>query len=164
MADRRGHHKEESQKSTPTVKVHPAGLTSIRDREEWAENIDRYAYLSCLTDLSLVISVEKGMSRWFGYLERMNESRLTKQIYRVNVYDKKAPKRNRSARHEPVCMPISLSLSLALSLSALRRANCARVEGTRAFHFLCLSLALGGLTMPVEGRVPLTRSHCERIT
>ncbi|GBP93655.1 hypothetical protein EVAR_66725_1 [Eumeta japonica] len=70
-----------------------------------------------------------------------------------------APKRNRSARHEPVCMPISLS-SLALSLSllggltvlewkgrvpsllclslALRRANHARVEGTRASHSLSL--------------------------
>ncbi|GBP89172.1 hypothetical protein EVAR_90309_1 [Eumeta japonica] len=70
-----------------------------------------------------------------------------------------APKRNRSARHEPVCMPISHSL-------ALGRANCARVEGTRAFHFVCLSLSLlGGLTMPEwKGRVPLTRSHCERIT
>ncbi|GBP11744.1 hypothetical protein EVAR_77851_1 [Eumeta japonica] len=60
-----------------------------------------------------------------------------------------------------VCLSLSLSLSLAL-----RRANCARVEGTRAFHFLCLSLSLlGGLTMPEwKGRVPLTRSHCERIT
>ncbi|GBP38973.1 hypothetical protein EVAR_95592_1 [Eumeta japonica] len=50
--------------------------------------------------------------------------------------------------------------------SPTRRANCARVEGTRAFHFLCLSLSLlGGLTMPEwKGRVPLTRSHCERIT
>ncbi|GBP91082.1 hypothetical protein EVAR_68424_1 [Eumeta japonica] len=69
-----------------------------------------------------------------------------------------APKQNRSARHEPVCMPISLTLSLALSLSALRRANCARVEETRAFHFyVCLS-RLGGLTMPEwKGRVPSPR-------
>ncbi|GBP91028.1 hypothetical protein EVAR_62172_1 [Eumeta japonica] len=75
-----------------------------------------------------------------------------------------APKRNRSARHEPVCMPISLTLSLSLCLS-LRRANCARVEGTRAFTFMSVSLLLGGLTMPEwKGRVPLTRSHCERIT
>ncbi|GBP34984.1 Mariner Mos1 transposase [Eumeta japonica] len=51
-------------------------------------------------------------------------------------------------------------------IRTVRRANCARVEGTRAFHFLCLSLSLlGGLTMPEwKGRVPLTRSHCERIT
>ncbi|GBP88838.1 hypothetical protein EVAR_65831_1 [Eumeta japonica] len=64
-----------------------------------------------------------------------------------------------------VCLSLSLSLSRSVSL-ALRRANCARVEGTRAFHFLCLSLSLlGGLTMPEwKGRVPLTRSHCERIT
>ncbi|GBP36291.1 Modular serine protease [Eumeta japonica] len=64
-----------------------------------------------------------------------------------------------------VCLSLSLSPSRSVSL-ALRRANCARVEGTRAFHFLCLSLLLlGGLTMPEwKGRVPLTRSHCERIT
>ncbi|GBP81549.1 hypothetical protein EVAR_60261_1 [Eumeta japonica] len=30
-----------------------------------------------------------GMLRWIGYLERMNESRLTKQIYRANVCDEK---------------------------------------------------------------------------
>ncbi|GBP17555.1 hypothetical protein EVAR_12265_1 [Eumeta japonica] len=53
-----------------------------------------------------------------------------------------APKRNRSARHEPVYAYLSHSLSLALSLSLL-----------------------GGLTvLEWKGRVPLTLSHCERIT
>ncbi|GBP93341.1 hypothetical protein EVAR_67949_1 [Eumeta japonica] len=44
-----------------------------------------------------------------------------------------APKRI-EAQDMNRCMPISLTLSLYLSL--LRRANCARVEGTRAFHFV----------------------------
>ncbi|GBP48916.1 hypothetical protein EVAR_96897_1 [Eumeta japonica] len=76
-----------------------------------------------------------------------------------------APKRNRSARHEPVCMPISLSLSLALSLSLLGGLTVLEWKGRVPFTFyVCLSL-LGGLTMPEwKGRVPLTRSHCERIT
>ncbi|GBO99450.1 hypothetical protein EVAR_648_1 [Eumeta japonica] len=90
---------------------------------------------------------------------------VTEFVTAIDIRDITAPKRNRSARREPVCMSISLTLSRSVSL-ALRRANCARVEGTRAFHFLCLSLSLlGGLTMPEwKGRVPLTRSHCERIT
>ncbi|GBP73937.1 hypothetical protein EVAR_56094_1 [Eumeta japonica] len=33
--------------------------------------------------------VERGMLRWFGHLERVNESRPTKQIYRANVCDGK---------------------------------------------------------------------------
>ncbi|GBP30675.1 hypothetical protein EVAR_75896_1 [Eumeta japonica] len=37
----------------------------------------------------VVIRAEKGMLRWFGHLERMNESRLTKQIYRGNLCDGK---------------------------------------------------------------------------
>ncbi|GBP67423.1 Vacuolar protein sorting-associated protein 35 [Eumeta japonica] len=36
--------------------------------------------------------VERGMLRCFGQLERMNESRLTKQIYRANVCDGKVGK------------------------------------------------------------------------
>ncbi|GBP52459.1 hypothetical protein EVAR_39918_1 [Eumeta japonica] len=28
---------------------------------------------------------EKGVLRWLGHLDRMNESRLTKQIYRANM-------------------------------------------------------------------------------
>ncbi|GBP31817.1 hypothetical protein EVAR_81583_1 [Eumeta japonica] len=76
----------------------------------------------------------------------------------------KAPKRNRSARHEPVCMPISLTLSLALSL-ALRRLTVLEWKGRVPFTFMSVSLALRRATMPEwKGRVPLTRSHCERIT
>ncbi|GBP70680.1 hypothetical protein EVAR_88855_1 [Eumeta japonica] len=37
----------------------------------------------------VVTRVERGMLRWFGHLERMNESRLTKQIYRANVCHEK---------------------------------------------------------------------------
>ncbi|GBP28611.1 hypothetical protein EVAR_85810_1 [Eumeta japonica] len=36
-----------------------------------------------------VIRVERDMLQWFGHLERMNESRLTKQMYRANVCDGK---------------------------------------------------------------------------
>ncbi|GBP21248.1 hypothetical protein EVAR_84375_1 [Eumeta japonica] len=48
--------------------------------------------------------VERGMLRWSGHLERMNESRLTKQIYRVNVCNGKCepmgalPRRRNRAR------------------------------------------------------------------
>ncbi|GBP28914.1 hypothetical protein EVAR_93559_1 [Eumeta japonica] len=37
----------------------------------------------------VVARVERDMLRWFGHLETMNESRQTKQIYRVNVCDGK---------------------------------------------------------------------------
>ncbi|GBP61235.1 hypothetical protein EVAR_45254_1 [Eumeta japonica] len=40
----------------------------------------------------VVTRVERGMLRWFGHLDRMNESRLTKQIYRANVCDGKVGK------------------------------------------------------------------------
>ncbi|GBP77516.1 hypothetical protein EVAR_98969_1 [Eumeta japonica] len=40
----------------------------------------------------VVARAERGMLRWFGHLERVNESRLTKQIYRVNVCDGKIAK------------------------------------------------------------------------
>ncbi|GBP57486.1 hypothetical protein EVAR_36138_1 [Eumeta japonica] len=40
----------------------------------------------------VVARAERGMLRWFGHLERVNESRLTKQIYRVNVCDGKVGK------------------------------------------------------------------------
>ncbi|GBP11912.1 hypothetical protein EVAR_74542_1 [Eumeta japonica] len=76
-----------------------------------------------------------------------------------------APKRNRSARHEPVCMPISLTLSLSVSLSLLGGLTVLEWKGRVPFTFMSVSLLLGGLTMPEwKGRVPLTRSHCERIT
>ncbi|GBP42489.1 hypothetical protein EVAR_29292_1 [Eumeta japonica] len=37
----------------------------------------------------VVTRVERGVLRWFGHLESMNESRLTRQIYRANVCDEK---------------------------------------------------------------------------
>ncbi|KAJ2951368.1 hypothetical protein O0L34_g13509 [Tuta absoluta] len=33
----------------------------------------------------IVTGVEKGMLRWFGHVERMNERRLTKQVYMASV-------------------------------------------------------------------------------
>ncbi|GBP42988.1 hypothetical protein EVAR_49476_1 [Eumeta japonica] len=40
----------------------------------------------------VVTREERGMLQWFGRLERMNECRLTKQIYRANVCDGKVGK------------------------------------------------------------------------
>ncbi|GBP04784.1 hypothetical protein EVAR_3717_1 [Eumeta japonica] len=40
----------------------------------------------------VVTRVERGMLRWFGHLERMNESRLIKPIYRANMCDGKLMK------------------------------------------------------------------------
>ncbi|GBP60318.1 hypothetical protein EVAR_26730_1 [Eumeta japonica] len=40
----------------------------------------------------VVTGVERGMLLWFGHLERMKESGLTKQIYRANVCDGKVCK------------------------------------------------------------------------
>ncbi|GBP06466.1 hypothetical protein EVAR_4599_1 [Eumeta japonica] len=40
----------------------------------------------------VVTITERGMLHWFDYLERMNEDRLTKQIYRVNVCGEKGNK------------------------------------------------------------------------
>ncbi|GBP33573.1 hypothetical protein EVAR_28729_1 [Eumeta japonica] len=36
---------------------------------------------------NVVTTVERNMLQWFGYLKSMNESRLTKRIYRANVCD-----------------------------------------------------------------------------
>ncbi|GBP14921.1 hypothetical protein EVAR_75494_1 [Eumeta japonica] len=50
----------------------------------------------------VVTRVERDMQRWFGHLERMNESKLAKQIYRANVCDGKVGKgcpRNSYAGH-----------------------------------------------------------------
>ncbi|GBP16084.1 hypothetical protein EVAR_94422_1 [Eumeta japonica] len=41
----------------------------------------------------VVTRVERGMLRWFSHLERMNESRLTRQIYRADVCDGKTADR-----------------------------------------------------------------------
>ncbi|GBP05451.1 hypothetical protein EVAR_2978_1 [Eumeta japonica] len=40
----------------------------------------------------VVTRVERSMLRWFGRRERMNESRLTKEMYRANVYNGKVGK------------------------------------------------------------------------
>ncbi|GBP56939.1 hypothetical protein EVAR_33996_1 [Eumeta japonica] len=40
----------------------------------------------------VVTKVERGILWWFSHLERINESRLTKQIYRANVCDGKVGK------------------------------------------------------------------------
>ncbi|GBP20992.1 hypothetical protein EVAR_9566_1 [Eumeta japonica] len=46
----------------------------------------------CALMEDVVTKVEKGVLRWFGHLERMNESGLSKQIYRANVCDGKVGK------------------------------------------------------------------------
>ncbi|GBP32819.1 Retrovirus-related Pol polyprotein from type-1 retrotransposable element R2 [Eumeta japonica] len=93
-----------------------------------------------------------------------SSSQLQVMIEDLCKTSRQAPKRNRSARHEPVCMPISLTLSLALSLSLLGGLTVLEWKGRVPFT-LCLSLSLlGGLMPEWKGRVPLTRSHCERIT
>ncbi|GBP15383.1 hypothetical protein EVAR_80557_1 [Eumeta japonica] len=52
--------------------------SDVRERCGWKEEVET--------------RVERGMLRWFGHLESMNESRLTKQIYRANVCDGKVDK------------------------------------------------------------------------
>ncbi|GBP13915.1 Nose resistant to fluoxetine protein 6 [Eumeta japonica] len=39
----------------------------------------------CGLKKDVVTGIERGMLRWFGHLERTNETRLTKQVYRANV-------------------------------------------------------------------------------
>ena len=39
----------------------------------------------CGVEEDVVIRIEKGMLRWFGHIERMDERRLTKQIYEASV-------------------------------------------------------------------------------
>ncbi|GBP51684.1 hypothetical protein EVAR_48307_1 [Eumeta japonica] len=46
----------------------------------------------------VVTGVERGISRWVGHLEKMNESRLTKQINRANACDRKLPSVPRASR------------------------------------------------------------------
>ncbi|GBP68865.1 hypothetical protein EVAR_46182_1 [Eumeta japonica] len=81
----------------------------------------------------VVTRVEKGMLRWFDHLERMNESRLTKQIYKTNVCDE------RSAR-----------VGLGRSLSTLENRMTAGVA-TRHHALVTLSLLPTGL-----GYLPLS--------
>ncbi|GBP89017.1 hypothetical protein EVAR_36611_1 [Eumeta japonica] len=46
---------------------------------------------------NVVTRVEKGVLRWFGHLERMNEGGLTKQIYRADVCDERVDKNPRKS-------------------------------------------------------------------
>ncbi|GBP81541.1 hypothetical protein EVAR_57186_1 [Eumeta japonica] len=43
----------------------------------------------CALKADVVTRVKRSMLQCFGHLERMDESRLTKQIYRANVCDEK---------------------------------------------------------------------------
>ncbi|GBP29377.1 hypothetical protein EVAR_22749_1 [Eumeta japonica] len=45
--------------------------------DQWRGNLEE----------DVVTRVEPSILRWFGHLERMNENRLTKQIYRANACD-----------------------------------------------------------------------------
>ncbi|GBP66815.1 hypothetical protein EVAR_59512_1 [Eumeta japonica] len=65
----------------------------------------------------VVTRVERGMLRWFGHRERMNERRLTKQIYRANVSDGKVPARRvvmraRGPRRPPARVKCKYNLEL----------------------------------------------------
>jgi hypothetical protein len=39
----------------------------------------------CGVKEDVVTKIEKNMLRWFGHVERMDESRLTKEIYEADV-------------------------------------------------------------------------------
>ncbi|GBP67262.1 hypothetical protein EVAR_47214_1 [Eumeta japonica] len=53
---------------------------SRKDRRRNSDVTER-----CGLKEDVVTRVERGILQWFGHLERMNEYRLTKQIYRANV-------------------------------------------------------------------------------
>ncbi|GBP55871.1 hypothetical protein EVAR_89696_1 [Eumeta japonica] len=64
--------------------------TKYRDRLQLTEN----KQTTDVTDLcglkgDVVTRIERGTLRWFGHLERINESRQITQIYRANVCDEK---------------------------------------------------------------------------
>ncbi|GBP05657.1 hypothetical protein EVAR_5010_1 [Eumeta japonica] len=52
------------------------GNSDVRDRRGLKDDV--------------VTTVEKNMLQWFDHLDRMNESRLAKQIYRTNMCDGRA--------------------------------------------------------------------------
>ncbi|GBP98409.1 hypothetical protein EVAR_65298_1 [Eumeta japonica] len=60
---------------------HSAGLSLVRDVGE-----------RCALKGDVVTRVETSVLRWLGHLERMNESRLKKEIYRINMCDGKVGK------------------------------------------------------------------------
>jgi hypothetical protein len=39
----------------------------------------------CVVKEDIVTKIEKNMLRWFGHLERMDERRLTKEIYKADL-------------------------------------------------------------------------------
>ncbi|GBP88127.1 hypothetical protein EVAR_63935_1 [Eumeta japonica] len=72
--------------------VEMRSLSSIYgvSRKDRCRNSDVKKWCSLKKDV--VTRVERGTLRWLGHLERMNESRQKKQIYRLNVYDGKVGK------------------------------------------------------------------------
>ncbi|GBP85578.1 hypothetical protein EVAR_64569_1 [Eumeta japonica] len=102
----------------------------------------------------VVTRVEKGMLRWFGHLERMNESRLTKQIYRVNVWDGKV------GNDRPRKSYVDYISGIRDTISSTNAAAAAAVS--RAERFLCnyetasigrrhTYLSLGGHSLAAAG-------------
>ncbi|GBP17021.1 hypothetical protein EVAR_8093_1 [Eumeta japonica] len=62
--------------------------------EGWVRCRNGDARERCGLKEDVVTGVERGMLRWFGHLERMSESRPTKQINRANVCDGKVTLEN----------------------------------------------------------------------
>ncbi|GBP49942.1 hypothetical protein EVAR_37025_1 [Eumeta japonica] len=65
------------------------GMSGV-SRKDRCRNRD--ARERCGLKEDVVSRVDRGVLRRLGQLERMNESRLTKQVYRANVCDGKAEK------------------------------------------------------------------------
>ncbi|GBP03444.1 hypothetical protein EVAR_101806_1 [Eumeta japonica] len=64
----------------PTAQELPCGLQEMKDRWRNSDVRER-----CGLKEYVVIRIERGMLRWFGHLEKMNESRPTKQFYISNM-------------------------------------------------------------------------------
>ncbi|GBP15370.1 hypothetical protein EVAR_80548_1 [Eumeta japonica] len=66
------------------------------EKRDMQVNVDRFRNSDvrerCGLKEDVVTIVERGILRWFGHLEGMNEIRLKKQIYRANVCDGKIGK------------------------------------------------------------------------
>ena len=59
-----------------------------RVRNEWVLN-------ECGVKESVKVKVQRSVMRWFGHIERMNEDRLTKRVYKGNVTGKRGRGRPR---------------------------------------------------------------------
>ncbi|GBP23536.1 hypothetical protein EVAR_12817_1 [Eumeta japonica] len=79
-------------RSEETPSVQRYYFDDLRWRGATPANSQPINYLSSGLKEDVVTKVERSMLRWFGHLERMNESGLTKQIYRANVCDEKVGK------------------------------------------------------------------------